>query len=91
VGGRDARPVGPPGLTDDAQTVVTELVTNSVQAGAGEIGVLIEWHRGVIEIRVWDDAPGEPRLGRLSTERDSGPEPRADAASIGACPDDARR
>ena len=51
-------------LADDLQTVVTELVTNSLRAGARTINALIEWRwaGGVVEVQVWDDAPGVPLL-----------------------------
>ena len=49
---------------DDLQTVVTELVTNSLRAGAGAIHALIEWrwNAEALEVQVWDDAPGRPQL-----------------------------
>lgn len=54
---------GIPQVTDDLEVVITELTTNSVQAGAVSMAVRIEWLRGpgVVEVAVWDDAPGEPR------------------------------
>jgi anti-sigma regulatory factor (Ser/Thr protein kinase) len=54
---------GVPYLADDMQMVAGELVTNSVQAGAKAITVLMEWHRrhDLVEVRVWDDGPGEPQ------------------------------
>ncbi|MEV5706544.1 ATP-binding protein [Actinoallomurus sp. NPDC052274] len=52
------------GLADDLQTVVTELVTNALRAGAGAVHALIEWRWGTdtVELQVWDDAPGRPQL-----------------------------
>ncbi|WP_157995711.1 ATP-binding protein [Thermomonospora amylolytica] len=49
---------------DDIETVLTELVTNAVWEEATRVIVLIEPYRGLtqIEICVWDDAPGQPRL-----------------------------
>lgn len=49
-------------LVDVTQTVVSELVTNSVKHGAKRISALIEWHRAMelVEVLVWDDARGQP-------------------------------
>lgn len=53
-----------PDLADDLQTVVTELVTNALRARARAIHALIEWWWSAdrVEVQVWDDAPGSPRL-----------------------------
>jgi len=50
------------GLAADLNSVLTELVTNSWQAGADELLVLMELHRerGLVDVAVWDDAPGFP-------------------------------
>lgn len=67
---------GVPDLADDMRTVVGELVTNSVQAGARAMTVLVEWDRrqDLVEVRVWDDGPGEPRpqVPDFVTERGRG-------------------
>ncbi|MFF5260238.1 ATP-binding protein [Actinomadura viridis] len=51
-------------VVQDAMTVLTELVTNASQAGAVRVVVVIEPDAGpdVIEVCVWDDAPGVPRM-----------------------------
>lgn len=53
---------GLPHLVDDINTVVTELVTNAWQAGASELLVLMKRGRArdLVDIAVWDDAPGVP-------------------------------
>jgi anti-sigma regulatory factor (Ser/Thr protein kinase) len=54
-----------PNAVEDAMIVVSELVTNAVEAMANEITVLVE--RCVdpdkVRVQVWDDAHGEPRRG----------------------------
>ncbi|WP_376766619.1 ATP-binding protein [Thermomonospora cellulosilytica] len=62
---------GAEGLVGDTETVLTELVTNAVREEATRVIVLIEPYCGLtqIEVCVWDDAPGQPRL----------PEPGPDA------------
>jgi anti-sigma regulatory factor (Ser/Thr protein kinase) len=49
-------------LIDDVTLCVSELATNTLHAKAGEMAVLVEWHKDdhLIEIAVWDNAPGEP-------------------------------
>jgi len=46
----------------DAATVLTELVTNARQAGATRMVVLVEADAApdLVEVCVWDDAPGVP-------------------------------
>lgn len=46
----------------DAATVLTELVTNARQAGATRMVVLVEADTApdLVEVCVWDDAPGVP-------------------------------
>ncbi|MFC7730701.1 ATP-binding protein [Actinomadura keratinilytica] len=50
-------------LIEDATTVLTELVTNACQAKATRMAVLIEPDAGpdIIEVCVWDNAPGIPQ------------------------------
>jgi anti-sigma regulatory factor (Ser/Thr protein kinase) len=49
-------------LVDDVTLCASELVTNTLDAEADEIAVLVEWHKEdhLIELAVWDNAPGEP-------------------------------
>ncbi|WP_141579170.1 ATP-binding protein [Actinomadura sp. WMMA1423] len=65
---------GVPRLVGDTSTVLTELVTNSCQAEAGDLLVLIEWHqeRDQVLIAVWDDAPGLPAKRELDYIAESG-------------------
>jgi anti-sigma regulatory factor (Ser/Thr protein kinase) len=55
-----------PDAVEDTTIVVSELVTNAVEAMASEITVLVE--RCVdpdkVRVQIWDDANGEPRRGR---------------------------
>ena len=50
------------GLLEDAGLVVSELVTNSVKAGASEIEVGLAIHHDHIRLAVADDAAGEPAV-----------------------------
>lgn len=45
---------------DDLVLVVSELVTNSVRAGAEVVDVELAYADDVVELRVTDDAPGWP-------------------------------
>jgi anti-sigma regulatory factor (Ser/Thr protein kinase) len=49
---------------DDAELVVSELVTNAVRAGAGTVRVGLSVHHGELQVDVTDDGPGWPRLVR---------------------------
>jgi anti-sigma regulatory factor (Ser/Thr protein kinase) len=51
----------PDGVLDDAELIVSELVTNAVQAGATQLGLDIELHRDTVTIRVSDDVADLPR------------------------------
>ena len=42
--------------------IVTELVTNSINAGATSALVTLNWHRDHLRVAVGDDAPGAPAL-----------------------------
>jgi anti-sigma regulatory factor (Ser/Thr protein kinase) len=50
------------GLVDDLTLCVSELTTNALNEGPEKIAVRVEWHRDdhLIEIVVWDNAPGKP-------------------------------
>ena len=54
-------------VVEDATLIVSELVTNSINAGCTAGTVTLSWHRDQLELAVWDDAPGRPAL------RSSGP------------------
>jgi anti-sigma regulatory factor (Ser/Thr protein kinase) len=51
-----------PGRADDVVLVVSELVTNSVRAGASGIDVAIAIVEDCLELQVDDDAPGWPNV-----------------------------
>ncbi|MCW2784399.1 MAG: hypothetical protein JWP74_916 [Marmoricola sp.] len=53
--GDDGRPDG-----DDVVLIVSELVTNSVRAGAATIDVQVSAHADRVDVRVTDDADGWP-------------------------------
>jgi hypothetical protein len=59
---------------DDAILVVSDLVTNSIQARAHQVDVAIDGHRESIRVEVTDDAPGIPTLtfGALDNMRGRG-------------------
>lgn len=61
-------------LVNDAEVVLTELLTNAVQAGSTRITVAIEPCGGpdAVEVAVWDDAPGTPRLLEPDFEHERG-------------------
>ena len=46
----------------DASVVVTELVTNAVQAGCTHLVMSVRAHRSSVRLSVSDDAPGLPRM-----------------------------
>lgn len=52
----------PAGRPDDVVLVVSELVTNSVRAGASDIVVELGIVDGRLELQVGDDAPGWPSV-----------------------------
>ena len=49
-------------VSDDMETVISELTTNAVQAGALSMAVRLELLTAgrMVEVAVWDDAPGVP-------------------------------
>ena len=56
----------PPPPRDDVVLVVSELVTNSVRAGASGIEVHLEVLDDCVELQVGDDAPGWPAAHHAS-------------------------
>ena len=58
-------------VLDDAEVVVSELVTNAVAAGSHAVYVALALHREWLRLTVEDDAPGEPHPTRASP-RDQG-------------------
>ena len=57
-------------LLDDVTLLVSELITNSLNAGATAATVHLGWHRHQLRIAVDDDAPGLPGL-HVATDNDS--------------------
>lgn len=72
------------GLTDDADTVVTELASNAArlmraEAAAGRLGgdvpvivLVLSWRPGGVRIEVWDCAPGVPAMREPDWMAESG-------------------
>lgn len=59
-------------LVFDANVVVSELLTNSVRAGAQTTRLSLSLHRDVLRILVDDAAPGRPALRRAELDEDTG-------------------
>jgi anti-sigma regulatory factor (Ser/Thr protein kinase) len=49
-------------LLDDLRLIVSELVTNTLNAGGTSALVTLSWHRHQLRVAVADDAPGVPIL-----------------------------
>jgi anti-sigma regulatory factor (Ser/Thr protein kinase) len=49
-------------LLGDVTVIISELVTNAVNAGATSALVTLDWHRHQLRLVVADDAPGVPAL-----------------------------
>lgn len=65
----------PPELVEDAQTIVSELVTNAIVHGSGEASLLIEVHENRLHVEVLDADPTvefEPLTIEPSSERGRG-------------------
>lgn len=65
---------GDPVSRDDVASVLTELISNAVKAGAEGLEVLVEWHYASarLEVCVWDDAPGLPVIREPDFEAEDG-------------------
>lgn len=63
---RFVRTEGAEQYADDGQLVVSELVTNAVQHGGTEMSVDLELTGAGLEVGVFDDGPGEPRITPLA-------------------------
>lgn len=50
------------GLLDDVTLIVSELITNTINAGATSALVSLSWHRDYLRLSVADDAAGMPAL-----------------------------
>lgn len=53
-----------PDISNDVQTVISELVTNALRAGTGAIHALLTWRwaENMVELQIWDDAAGVPAM-----------------------------
>jgi anti-sigma regulatory factor (Ser/Thr protein kinase) len=56
-------------VVDDAQLIVSELITNAVNAECSRTGLTLECDGNSLRIAVRDDGPGRPTL-RSANERD---------------------
>jgi anti-sigma regulatory factor (Ser/Thr protein kinase) len=59
-------------LLDDTRLVVSELVTNAVNAGSADVRVTVEVHRAHVRIAVDDHAPGRQHRRWAGPEGDHG-------------------
>ena len=59
-------------ITDDAQLVVSELVANAVNAGAGAAMVTLDLHHSHLRLAVEDNARGVPELIDAAATADHG-------------------
>jgi anti-sigma regulatory factor (Ser/Thr protein kinase) len=59
-------------LVDDTRLVVSELVTNAVNAGSADVRVTVEVHRAHVWIAVDDHAPSRPQKRWAGPEDDHG-------------------
>lgn len=57
---------------EDTVLVASELLTNSLQAGAHEVSVELEMHRASVRIGVTDDARGRPVPRTVDADATSG-------------------
>ncbi len=67
---QDVPEVGP--VIDDIALVITELVTNSVQAAATTVTLELAVHRDRVRVVVADDADGLPRAQHPTTSSEHG-------------------
>jgi anti-sigma regulatory factor (Ser/Thr protein kinase) len=59
-------------LVDDTRLVVSEIVTNAVNAGSADVQVTVEIHRAHVRIAVDDHAPSRPQRRWAGPEDDLG-------------------
>ena len=60
------------GMVEDAQLLVSELVTNAVRGNAGPVRLRISVGDGRAAVTVTDRSPGVPRLGKPSWDSNGG-------------------
>ncbi|MEV2258615.1 ATP-binding protein [Streptomyces anulatus] len=64
---------GVPGATiDDAELVVSELVTNAIQHGGGEVGFAISAYNGSVRISVTDASAAPAQSRQVDADSESG-------------------
>jgi anti-sigma regulatory factor (Ser/Thr protein kinase) len=59
-------------LLDDVALIVSELITNSLNAGSIDTTVTLSWHRHQLRLAVTDDAPGVPTLQTATRDESHG-------------------
>src|ERR1700742_2828456 len=59
-------------VIDDANVVVSELVTNAVRAGSSAVDLELELHDDRLWMQVADDADGAPQLQHPGIDADHG-------------------
>jgi anti-sigma regulatory factor (Ser/Thr protein kinase) len=56
----------------DVETVVSELVTNALQADCSHLSLVLKAHHRYVRVAAGDDAPGEPVLQRPTPDETHG-------------------
>jgi anti-sigma regulatory factor (Ser/Thr protein kinase) len=59
-------------VIDDLNLVVSELVTNAVQAGCSELDLDLQVHRNRIRVTISDQAPGRPEVQHPASSEERG-------------------
>ena len=59
-------------VASDVQTVVSELVTNAVRAGARHLSLALDAHNNYVRIATSDDAPGVPTKQHPTPDQNHG-------------------
>jgi PAS domain S-box-containing protein len=63
---------GEPALADVAELVVSELVTNALRYGAGQVSLQLSRHDDGIVVEVFDEGVGTPRRRRATADEEGG-------------------
>jgi hypothetical protein len=59
-------------LLEDARLIVSEPVTNALNAGSTTTSVGLDWHRHHVRLSVSDDAPGLPIMQAATSDQSHG-------------------
>lgn len=59
-------------VAPDVQTVISELVTNAVRAGARRVSLALDAHHTYVRIATSDDAPGVPAKQHPTPDQNHG-------------------